>query len=89
MIKTINKPCPGDCSVCSYPNEIPGFDMYGCAINQSLQRIARIERQILELRDVVSVKETDGKEEKIIIKHKEEANHETSIEELSEQKGQE
>lgn len=81
MIKTIEKPCPGDCSICTYPNEILGFDMYGCALNQMLRRTIRMEQQIQELSDAVYVQETEPKEqEKVIIKHTEETNDETSNE---------
>lgn len=91
MIRTVEKPCPGDCSICTYPNEIPGFDMYGCVLNQTLQRTIRMEQQIDELRNTVYMKEseTSEKEEKVIIKHKEETNDGTSDEILSEPEGEE
>lgn len=75
MIKTIEKPCPGNCSICTYPNEIPGFDLYGCALNQTLQRTISLEKQMQEL--------MTGTAEKVIIKHTEGTNDETSNEELS------
>lgn len=91
MIRTVNKPCPGDCSRCTYPNEIPGFDMYGCALNQMLQRTIRMEQQVQELKETVELNtfhEEEG-EEKIIINHTEEQEDETSDETLPEQEGAE
>lgn len=83
MIKTIEKPCKGDCSKCTYPNEIPSFDMYGCALNQILQRTIRTEQQVQELRETVYSDEyTEEEKEKVIITHTEEVNDETSTEKL-------
>ena len=28
MIRVIDERCPGDCSKCRLPNEMPGFDLY-------------------------------------------------------------
>lgn len=89
MIRTIDKPCPGDCSICKYPNEIPGFDMYGCALNQTLQRTVRMEQQIQELKSTMENNAYTVEEEKIIINHTEEQENETSDEALSEQDGEE
>lgn len=88
MIRTVNKPCPGDCSICSYPNEIPGFDMYGCALNQMLQRVIQTEHEVKEIRGLVENNAYSVEEEKVIINHTEEQENETSDEALSEQDGE-
>lgn len=87
MIKTIEKPCPGDCSICTYPNEIPGFDMYGCVLNQTIHRTIRMEQQIQELSNAVYNRELSN--DKVIIKHTEGMNDDASNEKLPEQDGQE
>lgn len=87
MIKTIEKPCPGDCSVCPYPNEIIGFDMYGCVLNQTLQRTIRMEKEVQALKDTINGNHSENVNEKVIIKHTEEQEDGTSNEILSEQDG--
>lgn len=89
MIRTIDKPCPGDCSLCQYPNEVPGFDMYGCALNQMLQRVTRVEQEMKELRGSVESNACIVEEEKVIIKNTEGRENETSNEALPEQDGEE
>lgn len=67
MIKTVDKPCPGDCSKCSYPNEIQNFDMYGCAMNQTLQRVIRIEDSLKEMAGRVSGLESQVESERVMV----------------------
>lgn len=85
MIKTVDKPCPGDCSKCPYPSEIQGFDMYGCALNQTLQRSIRLEKSVHELYG--KLKEMEENTERVIINHLEETLYETSDETLPEPGG--
>lgn len=53
MINVINKECCGDCTKCALINEVPGFDFYGCVLNQIYQKTIRIEERIekIELRE--------------------------------------
>lgn len=71
MIKTIDKPCPGDCSQCNYPNEIPNFDMYGCALNQTLQRGIRMEKALKELEEKVVSLESQVEKEMVMVTNRE------------------
>lgn len=53
MINVINKECCKDCTKCNLINEVPGFDFYGCVLNQIYQKTIRIEERIdkIELRE--------------------------------------
>ncbi|WP_302462872.1 hypothetical protein [Phocaeicola plebeius] len=53
MINVINKECCRDCTKCNLINEVPGFDFYGCVLNQIYQKTIRIEERIdkIELRE--------------------------------------
>lgn len=53
MINVINKECCRDCTKCNLINEVPGFDFYGCVLNQIYQKTIRIEKRIdkIELRE--------------------------------------
>lgn len=82
MIKTVEKPCPGDCSKCSYPNEIQNFDMYGCALNQSLQRGIRIEQRMKELAERVYRLECHVDKETVMVNNYKENDDGTSDEVL-------
>lgn len=46
MIDVINKECCGDCTKCTLINEVPGFDFYGCVLNQMFQKMIRMENRI-------------------------------------------
>lgn len=53
MINVINKECCRDCTKCNLINEVPGFDFYGCVLNQIYQKTIRIEERMdkIELRE--------------------------------------
>lgn len=75
MIQTINKQCPGDCSKCQFPNEIPNFDFYGCVLHNIFQRT----NYAINLLQEVSTKIGASSNQKVIINN---SNDETSNEEL-------
>lgn len=49
----VDKQCPGDCSKCTLPQEIPGFDFYGCVLHQIFQKTIKLERDHNELAKMV------------------------------------
>ena len=49
MIDVINKECCGDCTKCTLINEVPGFDFFGCVLNQMFQKMIRMENRISNL----------------------------------------
>jgi|UniRef100_UPI003FED5CE7 hypothetical protein len=81
MIDVINKECCGDCTKCTLINEVPGFDFYGCVLNQMFQKMIRMENRISNL-------EKQEKRITIIDNDKNLIENETSSEKLPEQKGE-
>lgn len=81
MIDVINKECCGDCTKCTLINEVPGFDFYGCVLNQMFQKMICMENRISNL-------EKQEKRITIIDNDKNLIENETSSEKLPEPKGE-
>lgn len=86
----VDRQCIGDCSKCTLPQEIPGFDFYGCVLHQIFQKTIKLERDHAELAKMVyeSEGQKENKEQVFINNHKLKENG-TSNEILPEQDGQE
>lgn len=71
-MKTIDKQCPGDCSKCTLPQEIPGFDFYGCVLHQIFQKTIKLEKDHAELARMVyeSAGQKENKETILTNEHK-------------------
>lgn len=65
MINVINKQCCGDCTKCTLINEVPGFDFYGCVMNQIFQTVRRTEAKQIELEE--RIKQLEGTQRDITI----------------------
>ena len=90
-MRTIDKQCPGDCSKCTFPQEIPNFDFYGCVLHQIFQKTIKLERDHAELaRMVYDNLGNNEKEQTFTNEHKmEDLNYGTSNEILPEQERKE
>lgn len=67
----VDKQCIGDCSKCTLPQEIPGFDFYGCVLHQIFQKTIRLEKDHRELAKLVySTLSTNEKKQVFTNEHK-------------------
>jgi len=84
MIRVIDERCPGDCSKCRLPNEMPGFDLYGCMLYQILQKNIKLERDIEQMKAAqASLTNDENKETTFTNPHQlEDTNDDTSDETL-------
>lgn len=91
MIRVIEERCPGDCTRCNLPNEIQGFDLYGCMLHQIFQKTIKLERDVAELKEKVQDAENGQLKDHILTNtHQLEGmNYDTSNAPLPEQDGQE
>lgn len=85
----IDRVCPGDCSKCTLPDEIPNFDWHGCVLHQIFQKTIKLEKDYAEL--TAKVDNCIGEREKVFVEQHEleGVGDETSNTELPEQEGEE
>lgn len=85
----IDRVCPGDCSKCALPDEIPNFDWHGCVLHQIFQKTIKLEKDYAKLSEKVG--QCIGEREKVFVEQHEleEEENETSDKELFEQEGEE
>lgn len=82
MINVINKECCGDCTKCALINEVPGFDFYGCVMNQIFQTVRRTEAKQIEIEEKIRQLESREREITIIDNQTKKEENETSDTEL-------
>ncbi len=82
MGNKIKKKCPGDCSACTLPDEIPNFDWHGCALHQIFQQVIRLNNAVADIRGQVNELSSCQAKEHVFIEQYNSDDHETSNQEL-------